>query len=57
MPRGLIVTNEKDGVTLHGTPTQIGDQFAFTLHSRDQLGNTVDQTYTMTVLPVPGTAT
>lgn len=57
LPHGLTITDQPTGVTVGGTPTQSGDNFAFTVNSRDTLGNTVDQTYTLTVVAPPGTVT
>jgi hypothetical protein len=56
-PQGLTITNEAAGVTVGGTPTQAGDNFAFTVHCKDALENRVDQTYTLTVVSGPATAT
>ena len=51
IPKGLAVKNENTGVFVSGTPVEIGENFAFTVHCQDSLGNAVDQTYTIAVLP------
>jgi len=49
LPAGLTVTDADAGVTISGKPTQAGNNFAFTVHCLDALGNKVDQTFTLSV--------
>ena len=49
LPAGITVTDGAAGVTVGGTPTVAGSDFAFTVHCRDALGNKVDQTFTLAV--------
>lgn len=46
---GMAVTDSAAGVTIGGTPTQAGQDFAFTIHCQDALGNRVDETLTVVV--------
>ena len=49
MPPGMAVTNTPAGVAIGGTPTAAGQDYAFTVHCVDALGNRVDQTFTIVV--------
>ena len=49
LPRGVTVTNGPIGVMASGTPAAAGQNFAFTVHGKDALGNKVDQTFTIVI--------
>jgi hypothetical protein len=57
LPAGISVTDGQLGVEVCGTPTTVGQDFAFTVHCTDALGNRVDQTFTMRIAPSATTAT
>jgi len=49
LPPGINVTDGPSGVMVGGTPGAAGQDFAFTVHCKDALGNRVDQTFTLRV--------
>jgi hypothetical protein len=49
LPPGMAVTDTPAGVAIGGTPMQAGENFAFTIHCQDALGNRVDETLALVV--------
>ena len=49
VPAGMAITDTPSGVSIGGTPTQASQDFAFTIHCQDALGNRVDETLTIVV--------
>jgi hypothetical protein len=45
----MAITDTAAGVVIGGTPMQAGQNFAFTIHCQDALGNRVDETLTIVV--------
>jgi hypothetical protein len=57
LPAGITVTDGAAGVQIGGTPIAAGQDFAFTVHCTDALGNRVDQTFTLRIAASATTAT
>jgi hypothetical protein len=51
LPQAMEIKDAENGVTVSGTPSSAGQDFAFTVHCKDALGNRVDQTVTLIIAP------
>ena len=57
LPKGIVITDGPTGVQVGGVALSAGNDFAFTVHCQDTLGNKVDQTFTMQVAAATLSAT